>query len=356
MAKKVADSEQDTQGNLTNPLDEELGHPVLTGHPAEGGEEEGELGPEKEEGEETPEEKAEREAAEAAGGETPEQKAARETAAAGGEFKPKYKTHEEAERAYAEAETRMHTATTEASREKARADAAEAKTQELELKLAEKEKGATTEAGLEAKEAELRTATIAARQKAFDTINELDRTDPDYQKKVAAAWGDADVEIRRAERRIFPPGTEDIDGKIAAGIKAEREKDKATKAEDDKKTAAEKAWETAVDAGKKAGLALDDPELPDLDLFEVAGRKLPAELQGKGATKEVCDWMISYVQKRLGRVALTKEQREELARQEQLNNQPLGKGGRRETTKTQKGSTRTLDDDLADAKTQRTLR
>ncbi len=353
MAKKVADPEQDTQGNLTNPLDDELGHPVLSGHPADS-EEEGEAGPKLGEEEETPEEKAAREALEA---ETPEQKAAREALEnKPEEFKPKYKTHEEAERAHTEAERRMHEATSDTAKEKARADAAEAKAQELELKLAEKEKGATSEADLETKEAELRTATIAARQKAFDTINELDRTDPDYQKKVAAAWGDADVEIRRAERRIFPPGTEDIDSKIAAGIKAEREKDAATKAADDKKTAQQKAWETAVEAGKKAGLALDDPEAPDLDLFEKAGEKLPEELRGKGATKEVCDWMIGYVRKRISRVALTKEQKEELARQEQLNNQPLGKGGRRETTKTQKGSTRTLDDDLADAKAQRTLR
>jgi hypothetical protein len=299
---------------------------------------------------ETPEERDAREAAEAAAAtaatETPEEKAAREQAeadaaaatAAAEAAKPKFATVEEWERGYKEAETRMHTATEETAKEKAAREAADARAAEAERKLAEKEAAAKPpETSLEEKENQLLAQMTEIRTKAAREIADLDRSDPDkYYQDWAAINSKADLEIKRAGRKLGLEGqAEDIGQVVKAEVKAERDADEAkreverkAKAEEDRKASGERAWQEALDYGKKAGLDLDDPdESADYDLFDMAGQKLPEELRGKGATKEVCDWMVSYVRKRTGKkIEQTDEERRQVL-ETQRRNAILGKGG-----------------------------
>ncbi len=183
---------------------------------------------------ETPEQKAEREAAEEAArlaaSETPEQKAARE-AEEDFEAKTKDWTVEDWKKGYRSAETRMHTATGETAKEKAARGAAEAKAAELEAKLAEKEPAAAKppEISIEERKKEYVTQATAIRVKAAKEIAELDRTDEQYYDKWAAINSRTDLEIDEVKGKLFPVAatSEDLDTRIQATLKAERDKDEA---------------------------------------------------------------------------------------------------------------------------------
>ena len=166
----------------------------------------------------------------------------------------------------------------------------------------------------------------AANEQAMAEIAELDDQDPDYRKQVAKAWAKANAKIVKAASRATLSQA-DIDKLIDQRIEAKETAAKAAKAEEDRRTAGQRAWDEVVDHCKKAGLAVDDPEAPESDFLEAAERKLPKELQGQGATPEVKEWMLNYVRTRTGKAALSEAEKEEAARKAQLENQPLGKGG-----------------------------
>jgi len=329
-------------------MDGELEHPVLTGHPALGGEEEvsgpGETG----EGDGDGREKGEE--GETAGGE----------AAAGETMKPpekeeppklKYKSQEDAEAAYREAERKMHEATTKAAEETAARENLQRELDELKAKTAGEEKPPETPpVSPEERKAKLLAVAKTANKKALDKIAELDRMDPDYSEQVAEAWAEANAEALM-EAGFSPSGmSEEEVGKI---VKKQLEAEREAQRQKDDQDAAARVWDKAVSLAEKAGLNMGDEDSADSILFDRFARKLPEDLKNKPLEKQV-DWVVGQVRSRVGQAVQTDKQREEAARQNQTNNAVLGRGSHTPRT-TQKVKPGSLDEDFAAVQAQRTL-
>ncbi len=337
--KETTETRTDTQVTPAlmppeNLMDDELEHPVLSGHPAMGEEEEEEVsGPGMGEEEET--------------GEGEEQKPPE-----GGEPpKLKYKSHEDAERAYQEAERKMHDATTKASEEAA---AREALQRELEeLKAAEKgeeEKPPEPPVSPEERKTKLLAVAKAANRKALDKITELDRSDPDYADQVAEAWAEANAEaLLEAGFSTSTMSEAEIAKVVKKQMGAERE---AERQRGEAETAA-RVWDQAVSLAEKAGLSMGDEDSADYILFDRFARKVPAEVSKEPLEKQV-EWVVGQVRSRVGQAVQTDKQREEAARQHQNDNAVLGRGSHtpRTAPKEKPGN---LDDDFEAAREQRTL-
>jgi hypothetical protein len=260
---------------------------------------------------ETPEEKATREAAEAAAANLPK-------------FEPKHKTWEETEKARVEAERTMHEANTKAAEEVKAKETLQKELDELKANPPEKKEPAK-EVTEEERDAQLEAVASAANEQAMAEIAELDDQDPDYRKLVAKAWGKANAKIIKAARQT-PISQADIDKLIDQRWDAKDTAAKAAKAEADLKTAGQQAAKEVEDYCKEHGLPVDDPEKAEYDLFDAAERKLPVELQGKGATPEVKEWIANYIRQRTGKVVEQSEAERQAALVAQKKNAVLGKG------------------------------
>ena len=334
------------EDSLATDLDnrrEVTGAMLLGGHPNQELEEEPPAGePEPKPGEEKPGE---------AKGKESEELPKKEESPVG----PRFKSQEEAEKAHAEAEKRMTQATTGAAEERKAREKLEKELEELRAKPPEKKEEPVKEVTDEELNAQVEAVAEAANEQAMAEIAELDDQDPDYRKQVAKAWAKANAKIVKAASRATLSQA-DIDKLIDQRIEAKETAAKAAKAEEDRRTAGQRAWDEVVDHCKKAGLAVDDPEAPESDFLEAAERKLPKELQGQGATPEVKEWMLNYVRTRTGKAALSEAEKEEAARKAQLENQPLGKGGVKPKPSTPKQETEgSLASDFEDARKSRTL-
>lgn len=260
---------------------------------------------------------------------------------------PKYKSIEEAEEAAKNAATKMHEATTTAAQEKAAREALARENAELKQKLEEglakaPEEKPSEEAkpmGVEERKAKVRAATKAA----LTTIRELDRTADDYDDKVEEAWAEALLE---AGMTGSPLTQVEIDKMVKESMKAAAEAQKAADAEKAKATAAQTAWQAALEQGKKAGLNLDDEDSADYMLFDAIERRmgekgLPEELKGKPLT-EVVDYIIKEVRRRTGQVVKTTEEERARARKTQTDNSVLTKGMKPTETKPEETQNYTL--------------
>jgi hypothetical protein len=318
------------------PMDDELGHRLLTGHPADtGGEAEGEAGPG--EGE-----------AEAGKGE-----GEGEGEAKPGETKPRFKSQEEAEKAHAEAERKMHEATTKAADIERERDELK---QKLEAATKPPEKPAEEVKVLtdDERKAKLKEVAKVANKKAVAAIKQLDDTDPEYDDQVADAWAEANAAaLMEAGIGASTLNQAELDKLIDQKIEAKETASKAARAEEDKKSAQQKAWDKALDAAEAAGLAVRDEDTAEYLIFDQLEKKIPKELWGK--PKEATDWLIAETQKRLGRTAQTAQEREAAARRTQTNNSVLGLGGRRTPQKPAKATPGSLDDDFDAVQRERTL-
>jgi hypothetical protein len=250
--------------------------------------------------------------------ETPEEKAG------------KFKTKEEAEKAHSEAERKMHDATTKAAEaEKARL-AVEAERDELKKKLEEtlaKPPEEPEEKPMPA--ADRKVAIREATKKALDTIRNLDREDDDYDTQVEEAWASALIEVGMGGAQFTQ---KEIDKMVKDSIKADREAEKAAKAQKDKEEAGERAWQQALDQGKKAGLTLDDKRSLDYRIFDslerdFASNGLPEELHGK-SLNEIVDWMIKETRQLTGKLIEQTDAEREAARKAQTKNTVLTQGSK----------------------------
>ena len=286
--------------------------------------------PEEEEVWETDEEKAAREAAEAEAAakvKAEDEAAAAAAAAAGGEEEDP-KTIEEAKARIKATQTKMHTATTEAAREKEAREKVEADFAAY--------KGAHPETpapGIEkppdkppkTTPEERRTKIAEIRGNFLEKMWALDNASPTYKQDFANLMAETDEALFNlgfGETKRDDEIESLIDQAVEKKLKTARDADAAARAEEDRTTAREKAWATAVEMGKKAGLLLDDEEHPDFIMFEAASRRLPEDLRNKGPTQEAVNWMVNFVNGGLGRkVAQTEEQRkaaEELQKRQQV--------------------------------------
>ena len=332
----------ETTSAQETPMDDELGHRLLSGHPADtGGEGEGEAGPGEGEAEAG---KGEGEGEVKAGEEKPSK------------FEPKHKTWEETERARVEAERTMHEATTEAADLKKERDELKEKLEPAEAATKPPEKPVEEVKPItpEERKAKLKAAAKVANKKAVAAIKKLDDTDPEYDDQVADAWAEANAEALLEAGIGASTLSRDeldkiVDQKLAARDKASTE----AKVKEEAKTAAEKAWGKALDQAEEAGLAVRDEDSADSMIFAQLESKIPKELYGK--PKEATEWLIAETQKRLGRTAQTAQEREAAARRTQTNNSVLGLGGRRTPQKPVKATPGSLDDDFEAVQRERTL-
>jgi hypothetical protein len=272
--------------------------------------------------EETPEQKAAREAAEAeaaAKGKPPEKKEEEPP-------KPRFKSQEEAEKAHSEAEKEMTKAKMEAAEERRAREKVEAELAELRTKPPVKEEKPPAETKPQLSKEERRTKITEISRAYWQKVWALDNTSPTYQDDVTNLM----VEMNEAMLDLgATPAqrTEEIESLIEGVVEKKLKARDEVRAAEDRKTAAEKAWDKAVAYGLEAGLELNDPESADHDLFMVAESRLPEELRGKGFTKEVGEWMVNYVRTRTGKVAMTEAEKEAAAKKAQEENQTLGRGG-----------------------------
>jgi hypothetical protein len=123
--------------------------------------------------------------------------------------KLKYKSHEEAEKAYAEAERLMHEATSKAS----------GLEKERDQLLQEKERYQTALKNLEKPAPPQKEEAKLIRQ-AREAIGKLDEKDPDYDAKVDTIWAEAHAKIsdlrweqREAERGKFQDNVRYAEGR-----------------------------------------------------------------------------------------------------------------------------------------------
>ena len=273
---------------------------------------------------------------------------------------PRFKNRAEAEKAHAEAERKMHEATTESAKKDevlaakdaalalAKQEAADLK-EKLDAALAAKppekekepEKKGETEEELDAK---FEAIADAANEEAITAIAALE--DPDtwdqeavkaHNKKVAAIWTKANTKIIKAAKQtsVSPESVAKI---VADQLEAKEAAAKAAKAEDDKKTAAEKAveedartWASAFEMAGKSGLDVAEGSA-ERDLFEIiAKRDLAKQEFMKGETppplKEQVEWVVKQVNTRLGKKIDQTDERRRKAREHQERNQPLIRGG-----------------------------
>ena len=272
----------------------------------------------------------------------------------------RFKSQEDAEKAHGEAERTMTQAKMEAAeerkaREKLEQELADLRAKPPETKVEEPVKPVETK---DERRTKLLGVAKAATSEALKKIDELDASDPDYEDKRAAIWAEKDA--KALENILETIGTasltrEEVSLIAKEQVKAEREAAAAERAKTDATTNAEKAWQSAVEFGAKAGLNLEDAESADHDLFMMAETKLPEELKGKGFTPEVGTWMVNYVRTRTGKVVLTEAEKEAAALKVQQENQVLGKGGVRPKPQPKQETEGSLASDFEDARKQRIL-
>ena len=268
------------------------------------------------------------------GEETAEEKATREAAEA---RKPKFDSIEEYDKAYKEAETKMHTATQETkrereAREKVESELAEAKRLLEEAKKPPAEKKEEPPASAEEFDAQFEAVAEAANEEAINAIAALE--DPDtydqeavkaHNKKVAAIWAKAHAKINRAGKQTSV-SQEDIDRLIDQRLETKDAAAKLAREQVDTDAAAARAWQEVVDHCKKAGLPVDKADAPEADFLEAADRKLPKELQGQGATEAVKEYYLNYVRSRAGKVVEQTDEQRKRAAEHQKGNYVMGKG------------------------------
>jgi len=334
-----------TEGSLADIMDK-VERPVFEGHPAMGGEESvtgvGE--------EETADEKAAREAA--------ENKAAADQAAAekaAEEAKPKHTTLEESDKAYREAERKMHEATTKEAEERrlreaaeTRATAAEAKAVELEAKGKPPEQEAPKRLTRDELKAKIEEVAARATQTALETIyNDIDgpKTNPNYHKQAAAAWAKANAEITAAALEAAESGgvSQEAIGKMVSDqvkevLKVEKEADRQARAAEDAKTEDQRTREAAAELATKAGIDMSDDFVAGG--FWNLARKMPADIQAKPFGEQV-DWAITETLKKLGTAAKTEAEKKAAALKLQQQQTPLERGATR-TAQTKKEESFTL--------------
>lgn len=280
------------------------------------------------------------------------------------EFKPRFKSQEEAEKAHAEAERKMHEATTRA---------ADLERERDELKKAPKPEPVAEKPAEEApkpptreeQKARLKSVALTANQKALEKIDQLDRTDSDYHKQVAEAWAEANTEAL-LEAGLGSGVSQDAINKMVADqvketLKADKEATAAERAKEDaeRKAASEKTVnEQAATLAREAGLDMD-PDSVDSIVFWKVAEKLPDQDFMKGAQtpplKDQVDWVIAEARKKLGKVAQTAAEREAAALKVQQDNAVLQKGGTPKPTKTKTEGPGSLGSDFMEVRRERTL-
>ena len=307
--------------SLADDLDnrrEITGDMLLGGHPNdELGEEALEGGPEVKSGEETkPGEEEAKSGEEAPKKEEPP-------------IGPRFKSQEDAEKAHAEAERRMHEATTKEAEERKAREKAERELEELrqaQAKLPEKkpeEKPVVKAPTEEERTAKISEAAKTANLAAMPKLRSLDPDDPDYEEKYAAIMTDINVAIGKAllEVSIAPSSLtrEEVEKIYEERAKTEREKVEAAEAG--------RIEIRAKEMGVKAGLSLDDPESADSIIWDRFKTQIPQEVYDKNSLEAQVEWVTNKVRSITGKVALTVAEKEEAARKIQEDNQPLGRGG-----------------------------
>ena len=277
--------------------------------------------------------------------ETPEAKAAREAAdeeaaiaarSAQPEGSPENKEDEEPapdspEGRLKAAQTKMHEATEEAAREKEARAALQAELDALKAVKPAEPQPATQTLSEDDREAKILEIETAIRAKEIEDLRNLDVGDFDYTQQYAAIVIKARREIKKAIKAAGldeqPKGftQEEMAKAFDERYKANQEAAEIAKAEADKKTAAERAWERALDQGEKAGLQVRDKKTADSIVYHALEQELPEELYGK--PEEATQWLITETRARLGRVAEQSEAEKAAALANQRQNDVMGKGG-----------------------------
>ncbi len=239
-------------------------------------------------------------------------------------FTPEHATWEETEKARKSAVAKMTEATTKAAEEVKAREKLQKELDELKAKPPERKEPAK-EVTDDELNAQVEAVAEAANEQAMAEIAELDDQDPDYRKQVAKAWAKANAKIVKAAARA-PISQADIGKIIDQRLETKDAAAKVAKAEEDVKTAGQKAAKEVEAYCKEHGLPVDDPESAEYDLFDAAERKLPVELRGKGATPEVKEWIANYIRQRTGRVVEQTEAERQAALAHQKKNTVLTKG------------------------------
>ena len=273
----------------------------------------------------------------------------KEEAAAG----PRFKSQEEAEKAHLEAETRMHTATTEAADLKRQNAELQKKLEVAERPLEKptEEKPVVKPPTEEERMAKIVEATKAANAVAVPKLRALDPDDPDYEQKyadiqteIAIATAKALLEVGISTASL---SREEVEQIYQEKLDAERKKGEATEAA--------RIEVKAKDIAIKSGLDLSDPESLDSIVWDRMKGQIPEEIYAKGTLEAQVEWVTAEVRKRIGKAALTEAERQAAARIAQENNQPLGKGGQKPKPQTQQKQEGSLASDFEDARRQRIL-
>ncbi len=268
---------------------------------------------------------------------------------------PRFKSQDEAEKAHAEAERRMTTATTEAADERKLRDKLEKEVEELrkaQSKPPEKEeKPVVTAPTNEERMAKIVEATKTANAAAVPKLRALDPDDPDYEQKYADIQTEITAALAKAllEVSISPASLsrEEVEQIYQDKIEAGRKKDEAAEAA----RLEGKAKEMAI----KSGLDLGDPESVDSIVWDRMKGQIPDEVYAKGTLEAQVEWVAAEVRKRTGKAALSDAEKEAAARIAQENNQPLGKGGLKPKLQPKPETEGSLASDFEDAKRARIL-
>jgi hypothetical protein len=251
------------------------------------------------------------------------------------EVKPasKFKTKAEAERAHAEAEKKMHTATTETAKEKAAREAVERENAELKQKLEALSKAAEKppEESQKPVVGEERQKRIrAATKAAFSKIRDLDRRADEYDDQVEEAWAEAllevglsasgltEAEAEKAVKRLL-----DAERKVADDAAAEQRKK-------DQDEADAQVRQTATEMATQAGLDMTPRSQDFINFWYVANNELAEQefMKAEKAPplKTQVDWVIRRAREIAGtKVEQTQEELEK-ARKVQEKNKVLTLG------------------------------
>lgn len=319
---------------------EVTGDMLLGGHPNQVSEEEEPPpgGPEPKPGEEKP--------GEVKAGEEPTKK---EEPPAG----PRFKSQEEAEKAHAEAERKMHAATGR-SADLERENAELKQKVEAAAKPPEKpaeEKPVVTAPTNDERMAKISEATKAANRAALPKLRALDPDDPDYEEK----YSDLMTEINAATVKALL----EVGISTASLTRDEVEKIYQDKLDADRKkgeaTEAAHVETRAKEMGIKLGLKLDNPDSNDSIVWDRMKGKIPQEVFDKNSLEAQVEWVAAAVRKVTDEAALSEAEKEAIARQTQEGQQPLGRGGLTPKPKPKQEKEGSLADDFADARKQRLL-
>lgn len=276
--------------------------------------------------------------------ETAEEQAAREAAEKEEAGKPAVQEEEpppdSPEGRIKAAQAKMHEATGETAKERkareaaeSRAEAAEKERDDLKKQLEvaakplEKEEKPVKPS---AKTEEEQDAIFAAASEEIGQLETPQDWDTDgkreYHKEAGKIWRKA-IAAAGDNRSLPDPDqlAEDTANRAWEKIQARQEAAKVAKAKEDSDTAAARAWESALDAGEKAGLSVLDKKSADSIVFHAVERELPEEYYGK--PKEATEWIIAETRTRLGKVVEQTEAEKAAAKAAQKRNTVLGKGG-----------------------------